>query len=404
MLLAAILLWTIYQFPILLASIRHELGNTIHPIDKERLPRISLIVPAKNEEAVIERCLDALLNMDYPRMKMEIIVVEGGSTDATKDICLKISKKHPNVIRVIHENTPRGKPTALNLGLLHTTGEIVGVFDADSVTKENVLQRVASYFRDPSVMAVQGRTCSLNKDGNILTKVAARERKAWVQALIKGREKLNLFIPLTGSCQFVRREVLTKMGGWPDSLAEDIELALKLVENDCKVRYADDIRFWQETPSTLTSLITQRVRWYRGYMEAALTYGRLLKKPSWRVLDGEVLLAGPFMMALCLLSYLTWVLSLLTSTQVMNPLLNPVAIATTLTVVTLLLVGVALAFMDKPVRLKNILWIPFIYFYWALQTAIAGWALLQIIFCRPKVWKKTDKCGTVTADFNLDAE
>jgi len=58
--------------------------------------------------------------------------------------------------------------------------------------------------------------------------------------------------------------------------------------------------------------------------------------------------------------------------------------------------------MDKPISFKNILWIPFIYFYWVLQVAIAGWALLQIAFRRPKVWKKTDKCGAVTADFDLE--
>lgn len=381
---------------------RHESGDALNHIDDEELPKISLIVPVKDEEAVIARCLDALLSMDYPRTKMEIIVVEGGSKDATRDICLDFSKKHPNIVRVVHEDASRGKPAALNLGLLSTTGEIVGVFDADSVPKRDVLRRVASYFHDSSVMAVQGRTYSLNEDGNILTKVASRERKAWFQALLKGREKLNLFIPLTGSGQFIRRKILMGTGGWPDSLAEDVELALELVENDHKVRYADDICFWQETPSTLRSLITQRARWYRGYMEAALRYGRLLKKPSWRAVDGEVLLVGPYMMALCFLSYLNWLLNLLTSTQIVNPLLNPVAIATMLTAVTLLLIGVALALMDKPVSFKNIVWMPFIYFYWALQTVIAGWALLQTIFRRPRVWKKTEKCGAVTTDFDLD--
>ncbi|MFQ6065148.1 MAG: glycosyltransferase, partial [Candidatus Bathyarchaeia archaeon] len=340
--LVAILSWTIYQFPIVLAGIRHKSGGVFNPIDDEKVPKISLIVPAKDEEAVIARCLDALLDMDYPKTKMEIIVVEGGSKDATKDICVEFSKKHPDIIRVVHENTSRGKPTALNLGLHSTTGEIVGVFDADSVPKRDVLRRIASYFQDPSVAAVQGRTCSLNRDENILTKVAARERGAWFQGLLKGREKLNLFIPLTGSCQFVRRRILMRLGGWPDSLAEDVEVALKLVENDCKVRYADDICFWQETPSKLTGLITQRARWYRGYMEAALRYGKLLKKPRWRALDGEVLLIGPYMMALCLLSYANWVLNLLMSTQVVNPWLNPVAIATMLTTVTLLLIGAAL--------------------------------------------------------------
>ena len=371
-------------------------------MDDEELPKISIIVPAKDEEAVIARCLDALLGVDYPRTKIEIIVVEGKSNDATGDVCLEFAKKHPNILRVVYEDTPRGKPSALNLGLISATGEIVGVFDADSVPKRDVLRRVASHFREPSVMALQGNPCSLNEKGNILTKVAARERKAWFQTLLKGRKERNLFVPLTGSGQFVRRKILIEMGGWPDSLAEDVELALKLVENNHNVTYADDICFWQETPSTLRSLINQRARWYRGYMEAAIKYGRLLKKPSWRTIDGEVLLFGPYMMVLCLISYLNWLLNVLMPNQAVNPFLNPAAFATMLTAVTLLLIGVSLVFMDKPISLKNILWMPFIYFYWVLQVAIAGWALLQIAFRRPKVWKKTDKCGAVTADFDLE--
>ena len=181
---------------------------------------------------------------------MEIIVVDGNSKDATSTICSEFSAKYPNIIKTICESSSRGKPTALNLALPHLTGEIVGVFDADSVPEKDTLRKIASYFNDQSVMAVQGKACSLNEKKNMLTRIASMEEKAWFQALLTGREKLNLFVPLTGSCQFVRSKVLKELGGWDETaLAEDVELALRLVEKDYLVKYAPDVCSWQETPS-----------------------------------------------------------------------------------------------------------------------------------------------------------
>jgi len=400
-LLVAILLWAVYHVPILFVGIRRRFGD----IDRKnvkvirRLPKFSLIVPAKDEEAVISRCLEALLSLDYPRGKIEIIIVDGDSRDATLEICLRFSRKHPSIIKVLRQGPLRGKPAALNQALPHTTGEIVGVYDADSVPERDALRKVTSYFRDPSVVAVQGRPCPLNEGRNMLTKVAAKERRAWFQALLQGRERLGLFIPLTGSCQFIRRRVLEEIGGWEeDSLAEDVELALGLLERGYLVRYAHDVCSREETPTSMRSLVKQRTRWYRGYMEAAFRYGRLLKRPSRKNVDAEVSLMGPYIMTLCLASYLNWILSLIVASQTVSPLLSPITLAVMLTALTLFSIGIALTFMDRPARLRNLLWIPFIYLYWFMQTVIAGWAFLQILLRRPRIWEKTVKSGSTTTD------
>ena len=123
----------------------------------------------------------------------------------------------------------------------------MGTFDADSVPDKEVLRKAASYFNDKQVMAVQGRTTSLNEKRNILTRVAAMEEKAWYQALLSGREKLHLFVPLNGSCQFIRRNVLEELGGWNEtSLTEDVELAVRLVEKKHLIKYAPDVISGQE--------------------------------------------------------------------------------------------------------------------------------------------------------------
>jgi len=395
-LLGVILFWTLYHVRILFAGIRNKQKRSYEEVPE--LPKFSLIVPAKDESTVIARCLNALVDLDYPKEKMEIIVVDGNSKDSTKEICIKFSEKNPSsIVKVVCEKSSNGKPAALNLALSHVTGNIVGVFDADSIPEKKVLRKMASYFQDRSVAAVQGSTVSLNENQNMLSKTAAMEDKAWFQGLMGGREKLKLFVPLTGSCQFIRSTVLKEMGGWDESaLAEDVEMALELTKRGHAISFAPDICSGQETPSSLRSLFTQRTRWYRGYMEAAFKYGSLLEKRNRRTIDAEISLIGPFIMLVSLASYFNWGFSLLFSVE--NSIFPiSAAFVVILTSVTLVALGISMVFSVKPIKAKNILWVPFIYGYWFIQMIIASWAFLQIVFRRHRVWGKTIKGGVVTS-------
>ena len=396
-LLSILFFWAAYNGYILFAGTKSKYKNSPTETNSqdESFPKISLIVPTKNEEAVIQRCLDSILQIDYPEDRMEIIVVDGNSKDATRKICTEYAAKHLN-IRVINESESKGKPAALNLALPHVTGEIIGVFDADSVPEKQALKKAAYYFKDQKIMALQGRTIALNERRNILTRVTAMEEKAWFQALISGREKLKLFVPLTGSCQFVRRKVLEELGGWDEnSLTEDVELAIRLVEKNHLIKYAPDVCSGQETPNSLGDLFNQRVRWYRGYMETALKYGRLLNSLNKKTVDAEISLAGPFIMVVSLLSYVNWFLVALFISE-STPILNLTGLVIALTAVSLMTVGISLTALEKPIRLRNLLWIPSIYVYWLIQMCIAGWAFLKLLFRRKRDWTKTDKKGFIT--------
>jgi cellulose synthase/poly-beta-1,6-N-acetylglucosamine synthase-like glycosyltransferase len=324
---------------------------------------------------------------------MEVIVVDGNSKDSTVRICSEFSARYPETFKIIPEKESKGKPAALNVGLSSVTGEIVGVFDADSLPEEQTLRKVASYFRDPQVKAIQGRTTSLNEKGNILTRVVAMEERVWFQTSLVGKQNLRLFVPLTGSCQFIRRDVLEELGGWDeDSLTEDVELALRLVEMKYQIKYAPDVCSAQETPSSLGVLFRQRVRWYRGYMEAALKYGRLLKSLNRRTLDAEFSLSSPFLMVVSLLSYVNWFyVAFFMSRDSLA--INFTGLIIALTAVSLLSIGTALAASEKPIRTQNLLWIPSIYIYWFMQACFAGWAFVRFAFRRKKMWRRTVKKG-----------
>ncbi len=131
-------------------------------------------------------------------------------------------------------------------------------------------------------------------------------------------------------------------------------------------------------------------------MESSLRYGSLLEKINRRVIDAEISLIGPFVMVICLASYLNWGLSLLFPSGD-GFLLISTAFGVILTSITLVSLGVTFAFLAKPIRVRNIFWVPFVFAYWFLQMFIAAKAFFQVILRRQRVWEKTTKSGVVVS-------
>src|SRR3972149_12158634 len=398
--LLAVCLWALYNVPILASGVKDFRKNRQKhekkSVPEELLPFFSIVVPVKNEERVIDRFLASLSTMNYPLNKREIIIVEDGSTDKTRDICMNYAKENANV-KFLHKTLSNGKPSALNFGLAHAKGDIVAIFDADNVPAHDALLAVVEYFEDPKVAAVQGRTMSINSKENMLTQFISYEEAVWCEAYLRGKDTLNLFVHLKGSCQFIRRDVLEKLDGFDEGvLSEDMEISAKLVENNFRIRYASDVVAWQESPSNLKTLFKQRTRWFRGTMQVAMKYGRLMMKFNRINFDAETTLFGPFMLIASLTPYLAlvWAFSPFLNLGVMWRYL--VQFATLGTSLTLLICGFALIYASKPRRLKSLLWLPFVYFYWSFQAFIALYAALLILLRRPNKWVKTEKSGALT--------
>jgi cellulose synthase/poly-beta-1,6-N-acetylglucosamine synthase-like glycosyltransferase len=405
--LALLYIWSVYNIPILAIGVKHlrrtsKKRITVSMPNRGRLPTFSIIVPAKDEEKVVSRLLKSLLKLDYPPEKREIIVVEDGSVDKTAKICTEYANKYPDQLKLVRQPMSNGKPSALNCAFRHVKGEIVCVLDADNVPERDMLLKAAEYFEDLSTTAVQGRQCSINAYENMLAKFISYEEAVRYETYIRGKDALNLFVPLTGSCYFIRRSVLEEVGGWDeDCLSEDMEMAAKLTEKSYNTRFADDVRSWQENPTNLNQLFRQRTRWFRGSMEVSLKYGRLLRNPSRKSIDAEMTLIGPYMFLPCVLGYSLGLFSLVfpfSPDPVLTFMSQGLAFVNT---VTLLLIGAALIYLTKPMKMTNLLWLPFVYAYWMVQNLVALYAFAQIVLKRPRRWMKTSKTGVVTAESHV---
>ena len=399
LLVSFIYVWALYSIPVLvigLRNLRNSKGNKKVTSSSIDYPRISVIVPVKNEENVLGRLLSSILNTDYPKEKREIVVVEDGSVDSTLEICKDFEKKYPSQVKVITRNVSDGKPSALVEALDHVSGDVVGVFDADNVVEKDCFLRVADCLSDPSVVAVQGKIAAINAQENMLTQLIAHEETLRYEGFCRGKDSLGLFVPLMGSNYFVRKKLLERVGGWDASvLSEDMELAVRLIQNGEKVKYAPEVRSWQEYPSSIKSFFKQRIRWWRGAMEVGFKYGRLLRKPTRLSLDAELTLVGSFAFVSYMFGYLFAVLSLFLS---FNPDFVTLFLSNLCTVFTVVLLGVGGIVMfvsTKPRKFRNLLYVPLMYFYWVMLNFVASFALLQMIFHRPKKWNKTEKHGVV---------
>jgi cellulose synthase/poly-beta-1,6-N-acetylglucosamine synthase-like glycosyltransferase len=238
------------------------------------LPLVSIIIPAKNHEEDIGRTLECLLKSDYAKDKMEILVVTSGSTDRTEEICKQFASKGP--VKILNEPLQRkGKPAALNLGLASAKGELVAVYDADTITMPETLRNLATLFVEPSVSAVTGPIQVLNEDDNKLTRGTSLENTYYSGAglLYEIRERLGQSVFLLGRNFAIRTGLLKNLGGFEEtSLTEDFSLMFKLREQGERIAFSPKAVAKDLVPPNWNSFLMQRERWATGWNEENAKY------------------------------------------------------------------------------------------------------------------------------------
>jgi 1,2-diacylglycerol 3-beta-glucosyltransferase len=246
--------------------------------DESYQPFVSFIVPARNEEKVIAATIRSLMRVDYlkeGRPNFEVIVMDDNSGDGTLEEASALMADFPN-LKVVHRGPDvagKGKSDVLNHGVRVASGELIGVFDADTNAAPDFLKKSIPLLADPKVGGVQGRVRLYNRDKNILTSLQDDEFAALSHLFQIGKEQLGGLTALGGNGQFVKREALESCGGWNYlSPTEDLDLTFRFIIKGWYVRYAPDAVLWQEGVETPAAFVRQRVRWSEGFLKCMFDY------------------------------------------------------------------------------------------------------------------------------------
>lgn len=238
------------------------------PPEPERWPGVSVILPAHNEEIVMAGTLESILHLDYPRERLEVIVIDDSSTDRTRRVVehMMATDRRLKLVAVSPGLGGRGKSHALNQGVRYASHELIAVYDADNAPEPQSLRRlVAELVADESLAAAVGKVRTLNRDANLLTRWISIEFISFQWIVQAGRWRLFGLASLPGTNYVIRREALEKAGGWdPSAIADDAELTVRLGQEGYHARFVPDAVTWEPEPQQWSVWVRQRLRWARG--------------------------------------------------------------------------------------------------------------------------------------------
>jgi cellulose synthase/poly-beta-1,6-N-acetylglucosamine synthase-like glycosyltransferase len=237
------------------------------------LPQITVQLPIFNEQFVIDRLIDAVCRMDYPRDKLEIQVLDD-STDETTKVASDIVERYRALgypIIYLHRTNRYGfKAGALDAGLKTTTGEFIAIFDADFVPPEDWLMKVIHHFAEPQIGMVQTRWTHLNRDYSFLTQVEGILLDGHFVLEHGGRARAGVFFNFNGTAGMWRRATIHSAGGWQhDTLTEDTDLSYRAQLVGWKFKYLQEVECPAELPIEMTAFKTQQARWAKGLIQTS---------------------------------------------------------------------------------------------------------------------------------------
>jgi len=235
------------------------------------LPRVTVQLPIFNEQYVVDRLLQAVSRLKYPRQKLEIQILDD-STDETTRVAEELVRHYASLGYTISYNhrMNRGgfKAGALHEGLKSARGEFVAIFDADFVPPPDFLLRTIHHFTDPKIAMVQTRWTHINRNYSFLTEVEAILLDGHFVLEHSGRACHDVFFNFNGTAGIWRRQAIDDAGGWEhDTLTEDTDLSYRAQLKGWKFIYRQDIECPAELPVEMTAFKTQQARWAKGLIQ-----------------------------------------------------------------------------------------------------------------------------------------
>ncbi len=403
--------FTLSYYPMALIA---ELRRRPKPFFIEDPPSVSVIVPAYNEEKVIENCIRSILDTGYPRL--QVVMVDDGSKDNTYQIMRKYAS-NPHVKAIQQPNA--GKAAALNRGVKESTGEFLFFVDADGIFTKTTIIEMLKQFTSAEVGGVCGNDQTANLD-RIQTRLQCLQTHVGTSFVRRALAEINCLPIISGSIGVFRRSALidtissSKNKGthelidrWPEDLpgpflegfiGEDLELTWKIHKAGYRVNFAPHALILNEVPSTVQGLWRQRVRWARGLLQTVQIHKDMFMNLKY----------GPIGLYLVINFF----------NQVINPILQLILLILFIILVALgyrpfsidlltLLLWFGLGFalfstlfaisLDRAwADLRFLYVVPFWIPYSIMMDLVMVWAIIQELRGTTALWNKVERTGVVT--------
>ncbi|MEN8815769.1 MAG: cellulose synthase family protein [Nonlabens sp.] len=235
------------------------------------VPYVTIQLPVFNEAYVMDRLLDNIILLDYPREKLEIQVLDD-STDETVETTAahvkRLAAKGLDILHITRTDRSGYKAGALKEGLKIAKGDLIAIFDADFLPHADWLYKTIPYFKDPEIGVVQTRWAHLNRDYSILTQIQAFALDAHFTLEQVGRNSKGHFINFNGTAGVWRKETIYDAGNWEgDTLTEDLDLSYRAQLKNWKFKYLEHVTTPAELPIIISAARSQQFRWNKGGAE-----------------------------------------------------------------------------------------------------------------------------------------
>lgn len=247
--------------------------------DPAQVPHVTIQLPVYNELYVMERLLNNIAQLDYPKEKLEIQVLDDSTDESFATTAAHITQLQATGLDIRHitrANRKNFKAGALKEGLTVAKGEFIAIFDADFMPKRNWLQRTIPHFKNEEVGVVQTRWGHLNRDYSLLTRVQAFALDAHFTLEQVGRNSKGHFINFNGTAGVWRKQCILDAGNWEgDTLTEDLDLSYRAQLKQWKFKYLEEVETPAELPVVISAARSQQFRWNKGGAE---NFRKMLKR------------------------------------------------------------------------------------------------------------------------------
>ncbi len=363
-------------------------------------PSYTILCPLYKETAVVPQFVEAIKALDYPTDKLQVLFLTEENDKETRTALYNTHLPPGFTILTVPAGTPQTKPRACNFGLLQAKGQFIVIFDAEDKPEPYQLKKAVLTFANygPEVACVQAKLNYYNSKQNLLTCWFTAEYSTWFDILLPGLQRTGLSLPLGGTSNHFRTEVLRALGGWDAfNVTEDCDLGLRISQYKLKTAVLDSTTY-EEATSRPKTWIYQRSRWIKAYLQTYLVHMRhplqMLRQGQYRkffslqLIVGiwtVVLLINPFMWALTM-CYVLFHPVQLYSILFPGPILYMGAFC--LIFGNFFYVYIHLIGCLRRKEYSLIKWVLLLPLYWVMMSISAYIAFYQLIV-KPHYWEKT---------------